>query len=233
MRHLNHQFLQSFFPFLSFFVFIPLWDRVKDFIDRTFYRERYEFEKTLKQVIEAMTTIINIDVLLEKLLDSLSSALHLDRAGIMLPSQDGDFVVSASFGELERFKLTSVNPLLKLIMENNEPIIRNNLSSDNSHGEIKSQMEKYGIKVIIPMLYREKLSGLMLLGDKLSGIEYVKDDLKLLKIFGKQAAIAIENARLHEEEKEKERMAQELESARQIQLSLLPREDPSLEQIMD
>jgi serine phosphatase RsbU (regulator of sigma subunit) len=216
------------FSVFVLFVFIPVRDRIKDFIDKTFYRERYEFEKTLEQAVEAMATIININALLEKLLDSLSSALHLDRAGIMLPSKEGDFVVAASFGELEKFKLTSVNPLIKLIMENKEPVIRNNLSAENSHGEIKSQMEKYGIKVIIPMLYREKLSGLMLLGNKLSGVEYIKDDLKLLKIFGKQAAVAIENARLHEEEKEKERMAQELESARQIQLSLLPREDPAI-----
>lgn len=214
------------FSLFVLFVFIPFRDRVKDIIDRTFYRERYELEKTLEQAVEAMATMINIEKLLEKLLDSLSSALHLERAGIMLPSREGDFVLKKGFGGLENIQILKGNPILKLIYENKEPVIRNNLSNENSHGEVKAQMEKYGIKVIIPMLYRERVCGLMLLGEKLSGAEYIKDDLKLLKIFGKQAAIAIENARLHEEEKERERMAHELESARRIQLSLLPRGDP-------
>jgi sigma-B regulation protein RsbU (phosphoserine phosphatase) len=54
------------------------------------------------------------------------------------------------------------------------------------------------------------------------------DEVRLLQLMANQAAIAIETARLHQEELERHRMEQELMVARQIQLGLLPRDHPSI-----
>jgi sigma-B regulation protein RsbU (phosphoserine phosphatase) len=51
----------------------------------------------------------------------------------------------------------------------------------------------------------------------------------LLRTLADQVALAIENARLHKEAKEKERMTQELSMASRVQASLLPFAEPEVE----
>lgn len=55
-----------------------------------------------------------------------------------------------------------------------------------------------------------------------------EDELRLVQLMANQAAIAIETARLSQKEFERQRLEEELAVGRQIQLSLLPREKPSL-----
>ena len=62
----------------------------------------------------------------------------------------------------------------------------------------------------------------------MSGKVYSQEDIDLLSTVGGQAAIAIENARLHESEIEKKRIEEELSLARRIQQGLLPKENPPM-----
>jgi sigma-B regulation protein RsbU (phosphoserine phosphatase) len=55
-----------------------------------------------------------------------------------------------------------------------------------------------------------------------------RDDLDLMEAVANTAAVAIENARLHEREIERSRLERELEVARQIQTSLMPPAAPAL-----
>ena len=57
------------------------------------------------------------------------------------------------------------------------------------------------------------------------------NELRLLSLFGNQVAIAIENARLHQQALEKQAMERELELAATIQRDILPKAIPQLEGI--
>lgn len=59
--------------------------------------------------------------------------------------------------------------------------------------------------------------------------EFNKADFQVFKAIGGLVAVAVENAWLREQEKEKERMARDLAVARDIQHSLLPKQLPELE----
>ncbi len=58
--------------------------------------------------------------------------------------------------------------------------------------------------------------------------KFGEDDLKLLWCVANQAAIALENARLYEDAVKRERLKRELELARHIQLSFLPKTVPEV-----
>ena len=71
--------------------------------------------------------------------------------------------------------------------------------------------------------------GLLVVADKESrqGVgPFAETDRRTLGLFANQAAIALENARLHKEALEKERMVREMELASEIQAQLLPEEIP-------
>jgi sigma-B regulation protein RsbU (phosphoserine phosphatase) len=72
--------------------------------------------------------------------------------------------------------------------------------------------------------------GLLVVGDKESraGVGPFADaDGRTLRLFANQAAIALENARLHREALEKERLEREMQLAAEIQQRLLPKDMPS------
>jgi sigma-B regulation protein RsbU (phosphoserine phosphatase) len=76
------------------------------------------------------------------------------------------------------------------------------------------------------MFLQGRLIGFINAGPKLSGKVYSQEDIDLLSTVGGQAAIAIENARLHQSEIEIQRFEKELALARDIQQSLLPKANP-------
>ncbi len=55
-----------------------------------------------------------------------------------------------------------------------------------------------------------------------------EDEVRLLSLMGNQAAIAIEKARLHQEEVKKQGLEKEMALGQQIQLSLLPKNPPTV-----
>ncbi len=74
--------------------------------------------------------------------------------------------------------------------------------------------------------------GVLVVADKenrAGGVDdFTASDERILSLFGNQAAIALENARLHREAVEKERMEREIELAASIQKAILPVSLPSV-----
>jgi len=83
--------------------------------------------------------------------------------------------------------------------------------------------------LIIPLIYEDRLIGLISLGAKKSGKFYRREDINLLNTLANQGAVAIENAIMIEEVIEKERMEEELSIAKDLQVSMLPADCPQIE----
>ena len=81
--------------------------------------------------------------------------------------------------------------------------------------------------LVVPLLARDDVLGALFVAkDVRYGFE--TDDVKAIRVFAAQAALALDNARLFEERLEKERMHRELAIAREVQQKLLPQQIPSL-----
>jgi sigma-B regulation protein RsbU (phosphoserine phosphatase) len=85
-----------------------------------------------------------------------------------------------------------------------------------------------GVALAVPMFLQERLAGFINVGPKMSGKVYSQEDITLLSTVAGQAAIAIENARLHKSEIEQQRIKEELDLARKIQQGLFPKANPEI-----
>ena len=75
--------------------------------------------------------------------------------------------------------------------------------------------------LVTPLLARDEVLGMLFVTREVAhGFE--KDDVEAMAVFAAQAALALDNARLFEEQVEKERLARELSIAREVQQKLLP-----------
>lgn len=89
-------------------------------------------------------------------------------------------------------------------------------------------------RLIVPILIAQRVIGVLMVSDKETRegfAEFTDDDEQFLAAICNQAAIAIDNARLHKEALEKERIEKELEVAATIQQRLLPDAAPTLDGI--
>lgn len=73
-----------------------------------------------------------------------------------------------------------------------------------------------------PLLHRDKLIGVAEVINRKDGMHFSEEDVSLFDTFCRSVAMAVENARLHQETLDRERFQQQLESARAIQQSFLP-----------
>jgi phosphoserine phosphatase RsbU/P len=87
-------------------------------------------------------------------------------------------------------------------------------------------LKEQKIQVILPMHIQDKRKGYVLLGEKITKQLFREDEMEFLSTLVNQAMISLENARLFNEELEKQRMVEELNIARDIQQRLLPSSFP-------
>ncbi len=117
----------------------------------------------------------------------------------------------------------------------------NRTSSKLSSGE-REVLQKLNSALLLPIMGKEGLLGVISLGSHLGDLPFTSDDKRLLLSVSGPTSFALENARLIERmieearlrqeiEAENEQRARELEEARQLQLSMLPKRVPQLPQL--
>jgi sigma-B regulation protein RsbU (phosphoserine phosphatase) len=97
-------------------------------------------------------------------------------------------------------------------------------------GKSCSPLFDMGIELIVPMKIKNKLKGLILLGERNTGEKYSKSDIEFVSSLGGLAIISIENSLLFKEAIEKQKMEKDLEIAKKIQRNLLPSKLPKMKQ---
>jgi sigma-B regulation protein RsbU (phosphoserine phosphatase) len=92
-------------------------------------------------------------------------------------------------------------------------------------GPVRERLERTRMAVVVPV-GAERTRGLLAAGERASGVTFGEEDLEFAQALGRQAIAALETVRLHGVRVEKERQDRDLQLAREIQQSLLPKEWP-------
>lgn len=83
--------------------------------------------------------------------------------------------------------------------------------------------------LIVPMRFHRNVLGVLAVANRTDGGRFEHGDMNLLQALADQASVSIHYASLRETLEEKIRMDNDLDAARRIQMSLLPRDVPRLE----
>ena len=134
---------------------------------------------------------------------------------------------------LSKLKLPADEILIQKIAERKKEVTIYDVEADPffeaEKDSCKRTFDQMEATLIVPLIYEDRLTGLLSLGNKKSGKFYRREDINLLKTLANQGAVAIENAMMVDEVIEKERMEEELAIARDLQISMLPAACPEIE----
>ena len=114
------------------------------------------------------------------------------------------------------------------MLKNQKPLLIEDFATDKRFKGVKVQSGQIRSVLSVPLKVKDKMIGVINLINKKGGDTFTHENERLVGIIASQSAQVLENARLYEEEKKLQRMKRELQMARDIQQSLLPKENPRL-----
>ena len=158
--------------------------------------------RNILEINKSISSFLDEEDLLEKILTSLINTIHAKR-GILFLKKAGK-LTPEKFHNLnpKEYKNTSFNASKKLI----ETAVKKQKSQIKINKKIKKASKNIHQSIIvIPMMYESDLLGLLYV-DILSTHETFRTiDIEIAEIFGSQAAISIHNSILYQKIKEKNR----------------------------
>jgi sigma-B regulation protein RsbU (phosphoserine phosphatase) len=220
------------------FLFEPLHRQFQGFVDRVFYRRRYDYGKTIKNVSEAMTSILDPDLISKTLIGSVVREMFLENGALLL-SDTGSrryrikTVEGVDMGSLAMSELAEDDAVVGVMKEKRDALLRHDVIMNPQHEAKREDLHRtftvMSSELMLPLTYKDELRGIISLGRKKSGKLFTPEDIDLLKTLTSQSAIALENAHLFKENLQKGRMEEELKIAHDIQMGMLPDRAPQLE----
>ncbi len=202
---------------------------VQLFLARKFYRTGYDYRRAVNELSEVMATKLGMLDLAKGISRKLADHIQLKRVGVLFFRDQKESSCQEAYGfEQEKWREFCIaidRPLIDTLQKFRS---ESRFSTEYLPPALKERFHEHGFAHILPIRFKEKLVGALLIGEKLSEAGFHEEDLHYLAAVAKQASLAIENAFLYEELAEKERMKHELEIARRIQLASLPQITPRI-----
>jgi len=182
------------------FLFQPLRDWIQAHLDRFFYRDRFDYRRTLIEFGRTLTNEVRLEPMLASAMDRISQTLLVDRLAVFLtdPSQPGALRLARSLGV--RF----TGPLdLSLLAPDGSAFARGYLFFESPRAatvpseSVRRTLEQLDLNYFIPCRIRDHTVAVLGLGKTVDGDFLSSEDVELLFTIAGYVAVAVDNAQLY------------------------------------
>lgn len=190
----------------------PLFGFLRRLTDQYFFQAKYNYQKTLRELVNSMTQIIDLQNLLNTITTTIKNSLKVKKIAIIILAKADNlpFVIKqAGFNTRLEAYFSKKKPLVEYLAQKQDELVAGELEIEIERGQLTmpakqaemiiSEMRQLDLSVCFPIISNNNLIGVLALGHKQSGEVFSGDDIELLSTASKQAGIAIENARLYKE----------------------------------
>jgi two-component system NtrC family sensor kinase len=193
------------FPLLFFMlvtlVFGPLKTRIQRYVDRLFFREKRNYQRTIHQVSRMIVSVLDMDKIGRTLIRTIADAMQVRTCHLVIPARDEEAPLCFNYPEFVRGAAGPTDGgrgLHAHLMENRSTVMMHPLSDRIDDGPSKAlilEMTAIGAVMAVPLVFKDHVNGYFLLGPKHSGEPFRREDVELLESLSSQSALAVENAR--------------------------------------
>jgi len=194
---------------LLFQLFFRLYETIAS---KYFYYTFYSYQQVLSDLGRRLTEILDLQSLNSLIVNTLINTMKLDKTGILLRDPEtGVYRIQKIIGFKEEngISLVKDNFLTQYLERTRKPLVYEELAliikdtkgptEKEKLKTLQANMKKIEASVCLPLLRKNKITGLIVLGKKISGEPYTQQDLDLLATLSSQASVALENAKLYAE----------------------------------
>jgi two-component system sensor histidine kinase HydH len=218
--------------FVILILFEPLKAKVEEKVLAIFFAERFQFVQSLAALRQRMAGIIDVRELGQVVLDGVYETRRVTHASIYLLADDGlgyrrldyrgpaptPYIDAATVRALVQSAQVGQKAQLVELVERRLAELRQLLPESDTESstlsderarlsEIGAAMAAMRAGVTIPLIASQRVVGFLCLLDDRVPEAFASDELAAMLEIGDQAAITIENSRLYEKMKERDRLA--------------------------
>jgi sigma-B regulation protein RsbU (phosphoserine phosphatase) len=202
--------------------FQPLYNQVDDFVRRIFIKSRSDYRHLMEEFSRQLVTVFDIDRLAVILSENLNREMFIERTHFAVFDEKSSCF--KLLGETRAYEIE--NEFLNSLVQKQKPIFTSEIAELSHEGYLGGRLVELGSYLLVPLMDKGRLVGIISLSPKVAGFRYTYEDISLLSVIANQVVVALNNAALYVKSLEKQRLEEELEVARKIQMALLPRNLP-------
>lgn len=181
-----HTLVTIFIILIEVFLLNPIQKKLRISIDRSFYMIKYDFENTVCNFSAGIKEHNTIPGLCKYVITEIEKIIPVKKIAIVEASDSGDSLLILSqnnFDELPESLSAEIAGHIKTdfsrIIAGNEKVEYGLIADYNMTEDFK----KYEIDVVIPFVIDTKnRAGAIILGDKLSGLRFMKKDIEMIGV---------------------------------------------------
>jgi signal transduction histidine kinase len=184
-------------------LFNPARHRIQNFVDRTFYRVQYDFREAIRTLNSEIKESVSISQLGQLIIQRLDTLIPIERTALIIVTEPGHrmkvvahrgFEVAAK--HIPSLQVDQITSEMKLPVARPDKV-EAGVVVDTGMVDV---FERWGISLALPLaLQPRKIVGVIVLGDKRSGLKYSSFDVDLLMAIASQTALAVERLQLQEQ----------------------------------
>lgn len=202
----RHWWIPALAVLLIAIIIRPIYEWTQHLVDRLFYRRRYDYLLALEDFMQQTHDIGNLKQLTSSLANLVGPALQSSSVHLLLSSDSGDFVeLPGPSQEGYKLMLNGNGSLVQWIRSKKNILHYKDIAIIPQLQALtrneSNVLNKTRIGLIVPIIIKEKLIGLIILGEKLSQLGYAEADERLISAVANRMATELENARLYGSER--------------------------------
>ena len=182
----------------------PLYLRSQRLVDRLFFRQRVDVQRSIEHVSEVMSGLLDLRRIVELLTQTVEEQLHPERQQLYLfrASRQGYALAEEEGDEQgDPAPIAGDAPLVRCLEIVGQPLTRERVEEDPVLERYRSAclaaMDGLGATVLVPFVFQGRVTGFLTLGPKRSGLGYSTQDLGLLRLLANSSALALEHSRAY------------------------------------
>jgi sigma-B regulation protein RsbU (phosphoserine phosphatase) len=184
----------------------------------------------LNDLAIAASTTMEVEQMLDTIVQKSIKAIKAEQGSILLVTEHEDSPLKTLIRQVDGSRLQKGyhvgTHITGWVLKNRQALIVEDLAKDNRFHTTEQETKEIRSVLCVPIWFKAKILGVLMLINKKTAEPFNSDDLRLISIIAAQSGQLITNSQLQKEALEMKRLEQELELARRIQMSLLPKAEP-------
>ncbi len=185
--------------------YMPVYLFIKNTVDRSFFKNTFEYQEKFRKQTRKLASALRYEDLLSMMSGSLLSVMKVTCFSFMIRDKDkGSFenmpvyILGASSGKCVPLQPEKLRDTLDYLSKIKKTIVKNELKANELRG-LAPEIESSFASVWVPVISKERMYGVLALGEKESGDMFTKEDIELLESMADQVALVMNNIELYEE----------------------------------
>lgn len=215
------------FIVIALILFQPIHNRIDEIIKRMFIRDTSDYRNIMNRLSSQIINILDRRQLFQLVEGTLQGSMQVRGVGFSVYDDSQKAYLYFAASDADENRLTNTDPMLGAIGQLKTPTYYDRIEAWHLGSSLATILQVNNVQLVVPLRDQDHLLGFLTLTEKVSGYRFSYEDLTLLSTLANQMVVTLANVRLYSESLVKQRLEEEMNLARRIQIDLLPEAPPS------